>query len=61
MGAVKKQYKKYTVEEDQDNAQDKKVIEQYVEKIQQQLENDTQMQKKAASVILEMMNSNNKK
>ena len=56
MSAAKK-YKKYAVEED--TSQDKKVIKQYVENIQQKLENDTDMQKKAAQIILEMMNSNN--
>lgn len=60
MSAAKK-YKKYAVEND--STQDKKVIEQYVKKIQQQLEGDTQLQKKAAAVIEQMMNSknNNKK
>lgn len=57
MGAVKK-YKHYTVEED--STQDKKTIEQYVKTIQQKLENDTDMQKKAAQIIIEMMNSNKK-
>ena len=56
MNAAKK-YKKYAVEED--TSQDKKVIKQYVENIQQKLESDTDMQKKAAQIILEMMNSNN--
>ncbi len=56
MSAAKK-YKKYAVEED--TSQDKKVIKQYVENIQQKLESDTDMQKKAAQIILEMMNSNN--
>lgn len=54
MSAAKK-YKKYAVE--QDVTHDKKVINQYVEKVQQKLENDTDMQKKAAQIILEMMNS----
>lgn len=58
MGAAKKQYKKYAVEED--TAQDKKMIEQYVKKIQEQLEKDTELQKKAAQVIEQMMNSNKK-
>lgn len=57
MGAIKK-YKKYAVEED--NTQNKKVIEHYIKKIQQQLENDNDMQKKAASIIEQMMNSKNK-
>ena len=57
MGAAYK-YKKYSVE--QDNAQDKKMIEHYVKNIQQKLEKDTDMQKKAAQVLLEMMNSKNK-
>jgi hypothetical protein len=68
MGAAKKQYKKYTVEKNNkenktsvsDAKEDKKLIEQYVKKIQQQLENDTQLQKKAAQVIEQMMNSNKK-
>lgn len=57
MSAAKK-YKKYAVEND--TTQDKQVIEQYVEKIQQKLENDTDMQKKAVQIILEMMNSTKK-
>lgn len=56
MSAAKK-YKKYAVEND--SAQDKKVIEQYIKKIQQQLEGDTELQKKAAAVIEQMMNSKN--
>ena len=59
MGAAKKQFKKYAIEED--TTQDKKQIEQYVKKLQDKLENDPELQKKAAQVIERMMNSNNKK
>ena len=58
MGSARK-YEKYVVEQDPQN--DKKLIEQSIKKIQQQLAHDPELQKKAALVIEQMINSKHKK
>ena len=58
MGAVKK-YQKYVTENDPTH--EKKEIEQYVKKIQDKLATDPALQKKAAQIIEQMINSKHKK
>jgi hypothetical protein len=58
MGAVKK-YQKYVTENDP--TKDKKEIEQYVKKMQVQITKDPALQKKAAQILEQMINSKHKK
>ena len=59
MSAAKKlQHNSYKVES---NSEDKKIIEQYVKKIDEALKKDPNLQKKAALIIEQMINSKHKK
>lgn len=61
--AVAKKYQFYKTEENelQNNDLDKKIIEQYVKKIQSALEEDPSLPRKAALIIEKMINSKHNK